>query len=140
MTIQEFQHQISRLASAFSGNGFNTERVNMIWKEVNTLPVEAMVNIVDYFIGDYKYAPMVKDFREQASMARERIWTAKKRQPLNTKPNGSCPLCHGLGRILARHRDDFSAYAFKCQCEAGRAERAPYPVWSNEREKEFVTV
>jgi hypothetical protein len=51
-----------------------------------------------------------------------------------------CRLCHDRGAILARHKEDFSAWAFKCNCSAGRNDRRNFPKWESKHLEKFEVV
>jgi hypothetical protein len=69
----EFQTQLTRLMNCYGKQHYNDERVTLIWREVSGFSVEWFGGVVDRMIGGSRYAPLVGDFYEAASIERERL-------------------------------------------------------------------
>lgn len=80
MNDQFFQTQINRLSETFGGQHYKRERVELIWRELKTFSNEWLSKLIDNFIGSYRQAPLVPEFREAASIERERIWEIEKKR------------------------------------------------------------
>lgn len=80
MNQGQFDRQIQRLVSNFGRTAYSPERAILIWKEVSNLSSEWLENTVDRFIGEFRQAPLIQDFREAIAEERERIWKTEKRQ------------------------------------------------------------
>lgn len=80
MNIQEFNTQMQRLVSNFGKNSYPDEKARLIWGEVRDFQGSWLQRAVDRFIGDFRQAPLVQDFREAAAKERERSWSLQKKQ------------------------------------------------------------
>lgn len=60
-------------------NTYKPERLTVIWREVGSLSHEAFGRIVDRLIGESRFAPMLPEFREAASIEREKENSAAKK-------------------------------------------------------------
>jgi hypothetical protein len=78
MTAQEFQTAMNRLANVFSG-AYKPERTQLIWREMGSLPANAFNRMIDRFIGEARQPPLIQEFREAASMEREKIHEREKK-------------------------------------------------------------
>lgn len=130
MTAEFFQRQMERLSNVFGG-AYKTERTQLIWKEMAALPEDAFERVVNKLIGECRQAPMIQDFREAASVEREKIWQRRKDIPLmeQIRDFDKCPSCGGQGVVLARRKDDQTPWAFKCGCPSARNDGRNYPLW-----------
>lgn len=70
---------MERLSNTFGATAYKTERLEIIWREVQYLPDDWFKSIVDKFIGEERYAPMLDKFREEVSKQREASWQEKKK-------------------------------------------------------------
>lgn len=80
MTRSEFEEQFQRLIKTYGQKDFPPERIKLVWEETNFLVHDRFRKMVDYFIGEFKYAPLLKDFREYVVKLREEIWAKTKEQ------------------------------------------------------------
>lgn len=79
MTQQHFQIQMNRLSRVFA-NAYNEERTKLLWRELESLSDQWFTRVVDKFIGECRYAPLMPEFREEASKERERTWGKEKQR------------------------------------------------------------
>lgn len=80
MTENEFAPQMNRLAETFGKQAYGTERVRLVWREVETFRLPWFRELIDSMIGSFRQAPLVPDFREAGLRERERIWQEAKRE------------------------------------------------------------
>jgi hypothetical protein len=80
MDFDFFQRQINRLSETFGSNQYKSERLKLIWKEVNNFSDSWLIRVVDDFVGGSRQAPLVAEFREKAIEERERIYRIQKAQ------------------------------------------------------------
>lgn len=73
-----YQRQMNRLAETFGATQYKPERLELIWREVKDLPEHWMTQTVDQFIGEFRQAPLLPEFREAVSRFREKTWSAEK--------------------------------------------------------------
>lgn len=78
MTRAEYQTQLNRLAATFGPAAYQGERMELIWQEVGTLPVEAFKRIVNTLIGECRNAPLLPEIRKEAAIERERLAAREK--------------------------------------------------------------
>lgn len=76
----EFQVQMSRLIDQFGKHSYGTERVALVWEEVKEFNPQWFKKTVDKFIGEFRNAPLMPDFREEISKERERLWHLEKQR------------------------------------------------------------
>jgi hypothetical protein len=79
MNESRFAHQMNRLAKQFP-NAYSEERVKLIWREVQAFSDHWLERVVDRFLGELRQAPLIPEFREEASRERERLREIEKRQ------------------------------------------------------------
>jgi len=70
MTLAQFKMEMSRLINCYPKASFPTDRQKLIYQECRELDQITFAKMVDYFIGDFKFAPLLKDFREVRSKLR----------------------------------------------------------------------
>ena len=125
MNPQRFANQINRLAKQFS-SAFSEERVKLIWREVGQLSDEWFETLVDRFIGDLRQAPLLPDFREAASIERDRLWEIEKKtqkeHSVELSPTFRCSYCKDRGVYVCIHNRERALYAFRCHCERGMSD------------------
>ena len=80
MTENEFVPQMNRLAETFGKQAYGTERVRLVWREVETFRLPWFRELIDSMIGSFRQAPLVPDFREAGLRERQRIWQEAKRE------------------------------------------------------------
>jgi hypothetical protein len=78
MTRDHFQAQMNRLSTRWRGT-YVDELVGILWREVSTVENADFTTMIDELIGSSRQAPLVPEFREHASRARERQWQRDKR-------------------------------------------------------------
>lgn len=80
MNLMEFSIQIDRLKNAFGVKNFDTERSDLIWKEVRHQVQTWMVRVCDEFISTrpFNSPPLPKDFSEKMSSDRNDAWKREK--------------------------------------------------------------
>lgn len=140
MTPEFFQGQIQRLSNVFGG-AYKTERTQLIWNEMGNLPDDAFKRIVDRLISECRQAPLLPEFRDQAAVEREKIWSRQKAMGSvmsNLHEFAKCSTCHGSGSVLVRRKDDHSPWAFKCGCPAGRNNPRNFPLYQPSHDFEVV--
>ena len=139
MTAEHFQAQIQRLSNVFGG-AYKTERTQLIWKEMGNLPEDSFSRIVDRLIAECRQAPLLPEFREFAASEREKLWTKRKANVVSfpLRENARCSTCHDTGTVLARRKDDFTPWAFKCVCGNGRNNPRAFHEWQPSHELEVV--
>lgn len=79
MTEQQFAFQMNRLAKAFP-NAYSDERIRLVWREIGSLEGSWLEKTVDRFIGEFRHAPLMPEFREAAAIERERVREIQKRE------------------------------------------------------------
>lgn len=72
-----FKQQVDRLNAQFN-RAFSEEKTALLWREVSEMSDDWMRITVDKFIGDCRYAPMLKEFREEVAVSRERLHERQK--------------------------------------------------------------
>lgn len=142
MNREDFVPQMNRLMTTFGKAHYPSERLDLIWKEVGSLESADFNRIVDYLISELRQAPLLPEIREQAARARERAWNRQKKERFApvVPIRSVCSRCYDSGVVLARLKTDRSAFAFKCSCSNGRADRRNYPVWTVSDEEMFEAV
>lgn len=68
---KEFMIQMNRITNCFGSKYFPMERIKLIKEETKDLGNFELARIVDYFVGNSKFAPTVEDFRKQKALLRE---------------------------------------------------------------------
>jgi len=72
MNWDTYVTQMTRMMNQFGNNVYSKERRALIWEEVRYLSDSWMTKIVTRFIGEYKTAPLLPEFRTEASKEREK--------------------------------------------------------------------
>lgn len=80
MSPTQFQTQMNRLAETFGGQHYKRERVDLLWRELAQFSDSWLIRIVDKFIGECRMAPLLAEFREEASKERERSHSIEKQR------------------------------------------------------------
>jgi hypothetical protein len=80
MIENDFKTEINRLVDTYGKTSFGTERLRLIWLEVQDLPGPWFRGVVSGMIGGLRQAPMVPDFRDAAASERERTRQAERRE------------------------------------------------------------
>lgn len=75
-----YQNQMNRLAETYGAQHYKRERVELLWREVKNLSNPWFAQVVDRFIGESKFAPLLPEFREEIARERERNHSLDKRQ------------------------------------------------------------
>jgi hypothetical protein len=76
---QEFNAQMLRLENRWK-NVYGTELKAVIWKELSTLPPGCFERICTRLIGEERQAPLISEFRREATVEREKSWHREKEQ------------------------------------------------------------
>jgi hypothetical protein len=71
MKHDEFAKQIDRLIVQFGKQSYSEERAALIWKEMFHIDAHEMEKVVDKFIGEFRHAPLLTDFRDELAKNRE---------------------------------------------------------------------
>lgn len=135
MTEAHFRTQIQRMVGAYGNQGdqaYGRERCQIIFNEMRDLPDFAFTKIVTELIGANLRPPALKEFRELASVERERNRGQSRRdRDTSLDPNlANCKRCCDTG-VFPLYRNG-GADAFRCNCERGRLDRRPFPIWAGE--------
>lgn len=80
MTRFEFQTQLDRLTKVYGVHYYTTDRVFMLWRELQNLNLATLERIVGEFISTSLQPPLVVDFREALAREREREHQKQKDQ------------------------------------------------------------
>lgn len=80
MNPQHFQAQTNRLSDQFGHTAYGTDRRKILWKEVQDFSDAWFTKVVDKFIGEFRQAPLMAEFREEISRERERTHFSEKRE------------------------------------------------------------
>lgn len=80
MSPGEFQIEMSRLSEQFGKQTYSTERCKLLWQEIQNLSHAWFARVVDRFIGEFRQAPLMPEFREEIAKERERLWKKEKEQ------------------------------------------------------------
>lgn len=80
MTYSEFDIEMSRLRKTFAATAYGEERTKLIWQEVSWLPIATFRKMVDIFIGSFKSAPLIPDFRDMMAKVRAEAYEANRVQ------------------------------------------------------------
>jgi hypothetical protein len=78
MDFDFFSRQMSRLSDTFGGNHYKDERIKIIWGNVKDLSHGWFSNVVNYFIGNSRQAPLMPEFNDEISKERERLYRIEK--------------------------------------------------------------
>lgn len=101
MNRGHFDKQIDRLRETFGAQHYRDERVGLIIVEVRDMADEWMTRACNLFIGEFRQAPLLPDFRAEKSKEMERQHNLKKREPIkfDEKPitHIHCDQCAGYG-------------------------------------------
>lgn len=79
MNEKEFQTQILRLIRVYGEPAYKTERTQLIWREMSSLPADSFCRVVDFLIAECRQPPMLKEFREAVSIEREKLHAKEKK-------------------------------------------------------------
>lgn len=79
MEFNEFNDEMRRIESMFGEKHYSNERKEMIWRRVRGFSKKRFRAVCDEIIGSCRTFPVVKDFDEAATRAREADWAAEKR-------------------------------------------------------------
>lgn len=120
MENYEFDSGMKRLTDVYSEKAYPPERRKLIYYQMKNLNREEWHNLVSRMIMYQRYAPMMDDFVEAASLLKR-----------EASPDriGNCDLCSGYGSLMAIREG--LKYAFKCTCEAGEILVPKFTVWSS---------
>lgn len=141
MTQVEFDTQVKRLVDTYGEKAFPAERVRIMWGHVSGYDRDWFRRLCDKLIASCRQAPVYADYAEDVNHERDRIWTAQKHsRKVVEMRDWACSTCHGLGAVLARKIDGGAAYAFKCSCGAGKADRRAFPHWRDEYQESYRVV
>jgi len=80
MTQFEFDSQMVRLVKTFGKAAYADERCFILWQEVKDMPASWFIRTVNEFIGSYRQAPLLAEFREAVAKGREKVYEIQKRQ------------------------------------------------------------
>lgn len=78
MIFTEFQIQMNRLIGTYGKANYNEDRSSLIFQEVKDFDLPWFKKLVDKFIGENKFAPLVPEFREACIDERETSWSKEK--------------------------------------------------------------
>lgn len=121
MTDVEFKKQVQRLIDVYGPTPYSTERLKLIWRDVQYLSGAAFESIVDEAILKRDRAPLGEYFLEKVSEQRERQWDREKSQHANDAKQfaSSFPMedlqsiCQGILRKLKGDLNDVEYDQFK---------------------------
>lgn len=87
MDFSEFLGEMSRIEALFGAKHYSNERKEMIWRRVRGFSKTRFKSICDELIGNCKTFPVVKDFDEASSRAREQeaVWAKKEMSDASDK-------------------------------------------------------
>ena len=126
MTPAEFNSQIIRLKEVYGPDRYKQERMAMLWREIQDLPLEYFRVAVDTLIMSKAHAPMPSDFMEILRPAINQLAEEKKRAALKSLPD--CFTCDNSGVEFATEIETGHRYAYQCTCARGKLLVPAYPV------------
>jgi len=80
MNHGEFSMQMSRLVANFGDRNYSDERIKLFWREAEPLDITMWKRIVEKFIAECRYAPLLPELREAISVEREYQHEVNKRK------------------------------------------------------------
>jgi hypothetical protein len=117
MTSAEFNSQIIRLKEVYGAPKYTGERMALLWRELQELPLEFFKTAVDALIMSKANAPMPSDFMEVLRRPLNDLAEAKKQAALKGLPG--CYVCDSSGVLFSTDVDKGHRYAFQCTCPRG---------------------
>jgi hypothetical protein len=73
MNQSHYDREMDRLRDVFGDRAYSGERVIVIWKEVKDLSDAWFSKTIDRFIGEFRHAPLMPEFRDAISLEREKV-------------------------------------------------------------------
>lgn len=80
MDKPHFKTEILRLSEQFGAHQYSEPRCLVIWSEVKSWPNEWFTKAVSFFLGEFRSAPLIQDFRDFSSKLREQFYLKQKEQ------------------------------------------------------------
>lgn len=121
---------MDRLKSTYGVKSYPDERVEVVFREVGSLPSHELELIVTELIGTNRHAPMLDDIRKQAADVKKRYGDKRELSFLQTNEGDGCKWCDKKGFILAQSVALGSNFVFSCGCKYFLFYSWPYPQWN----------
>lgn len=104
-----FAEEMAKLGEQFSKASFSQRKGDLIYLAIRHLNEKQFSSIIDFFIGNSKFAPMVQDFQDRArAFSKDRV-----------KEIVACTTCNGGGILSCYEKRTGINYAFSCVCSPG---------------------
>lgn len=135
MTKIEFNGQMARVISTFDERHYSEDRLDIIWRMVESLEFFEFRKVVDHLINTFRQAPLPKDFFEASAGYRKNRLGVD-----DTSADPDCAECLDTGFFRVRYHDDQdSATLMRCNCPMGAARYADLfiPAWEKQMSAVF---
>jgi hypothetical protein len=90
MNTDSFKIQMDRLAETYGANYYRSERLKIIWREINSFSDLWLERVVDHFIGSLRIPPLLPEFRIEISKERERLQSQEKKERRSESKESQC--------------------------------------------------
>lgn len=124
-----FTDEMVKLQEQFSRSSFSPRKSDLIYLAIRHLDERQFANVIDFFIGDSKFAPNVQDFKDRARAFKNQV----KKEPTD------CTICGGWGAVSCYYKKTGVNYAFACTCRNGYDYPA-YPKWADQKQHMFTRI
>jgi hypothetical protein len=142
MTHYEFQSQMVRLVNQWK-HAFSEERTRLIFEAVSDMDLSWFTKLCNHMIGDMRYAPLVKDFREAAYKQRSSLKSQEILDSISTWDNFNekwepqCWDCGDSGELECwKLPAKIYRKQFRCPCPKGFQSKLQN-IWGTEFESRY---
>jgi hypothetical protein len=120
MTDEQFNQHMDRLSRTFRA-AYSEERTLLFYQTVRNMSVAWWKQTVDYWIGEFRHAPLMPELKEAVARERERQSenTARVAVPEKFNSRPDCSTCRDVGVYLCKRKEHEGVWAFRCHCEKG---------------------
>lgn len=137
MKVDEFSNEMDRLRETFGDKAYPKPRVIQIYELVKAMSSWEFKSIVDYLIGNSKFAPLPAEIEKASREVKNKLAIDRKNRFLADSEDKNCPWCFRTGSIVARSLEDSTLYAFSCSCEFQDFYQHSYPKWNESLRSDF---
>lgn len=133
-----FYNEMNKLGEVFPQSN-QKQRVLRCYGYIRDLPEEALSEMINTFIDEFKTPPLPKDF-ETAAKAWKRSFYLKNGYYYANKDKSheqiesndiECSYCLDVGIVLGTFHDQDRFNLFKCNCQLGKSSSIQIPEWDS---------
>jgi len=122
-----FVGEMCKLQDQFSRSSFSQRKCDLIYIALRSLSEQDFANIIDFFIGENKFAPNLSDFKDRA------------RHFQKEKKTVECRKCSSNGIFGVYLKENGLCYSFACNC-SNAYDYPRFQKWSDQNQNLFTTL